>query len=226
MSSPVPLLEKITYYIVKRKGKQIRPMFVFLCAKLCGQVSESSYHAASLVEILHTATLVHDDVVDDANKRRGFFSINALWKNKIAVLCGDYLLSKGLLLAVDNEEFQLLKIVSEAVKAMSEGELLQIEKARRLDIKEEIYYDIIKGKTASLISAACAAGAASTTKDETVIQKIKTFGEYIGISFQIKDDLFDFGEDDIGKPLGIDIKEKKMTLPLICLLYTSPSPRD
>ena len=218
MSSPVPLLEKITYYIVKRKGKQIRPMFVFLCAKVCGQVSESTYHAASLVEILHTATLVHDDVVDDANKRRGFFSINALWKNKIAVLCGDYLLSKGLLLAVDNEEFQLLKIVSEAVKAMSEGELLQIEKARRLDIKEDIYYDIIKGKTASLISAACAAGAASTTQDEAIIQKIKTFGEYIGISFQIKDDLFDFGEDDIGKPLGIDIKEKKMTLPLIYAL--------
>ena len=218
MSSPVPLLEKITYYIVKRKGKQIRPMFVFLCAKVCGQVSESTYHAASLVEILHTATLVHDDVVDDANKRRGFFSINALWKNKIAVLCGDYLLSKGLLLAIDNEEFQLLKIVSEAVKAMSEGELLQIEKARRLDIKEDIYYDIIKGKTASLISAACAAGAASTTQDEATIQKIKTFGEYIGISFQIKDDLFDFGEDDIGKPLGIDIKEKKMTLPLIYAL--------
>ncbi len=218
MSSPVPLLEKITYYIVKRKGKQVRPMFVFLCAKLCGQVTESTYHAASLVEILHTATLVHDDVVDDANKRRGFFSINALWKNKIAVLCGDYLLSKGLLLAIDNEEFQLLKIVSTAVKAMSEGELLQIEKARRLDIKEEIYYDIIKGKTASLISAACAAGAASTTPDKDVIEKIRTFGEYIGISFQIKDDLFDFGEDDIGKPLGIDIKEKKMTLPLIYAL--------
>ncbi len=218
MSSPVPLLDKITYYIVKRKGKQVRPMFVFLCAKLCGEVGKSTYHAASLVEILHTATLVHDDVVDDANKRRGFFSINALWKNKIAVLCGDYLLSKGLLLAIDNEEFQLLKIVSTAVKAMSEGELLQIEKARRLDIKEDVYYDIIKGKTASLISAACAAGAASTTKDEAIVEKIRTFGEYIGISFQIKDDLFDFGEDDIGKPLGIDIKEKKMTLPLIYAL--------
>jgi len=218
MSSPVPLLEKITYYIVKRKGKQVRPMFVFLCAKLCGEVSESSYHAASLVEILHTATLVHDDVVDDANKRRGFFSINALWKNKIAVLCGDYLLSKGLLLAIDNNEFELLRIVSTAVKAMSEGELLQIEKARRLDIKEDIYYDIIKGKTASLISAACAAGAASTTDDKVVIEKVRKFGELIGISFQIKDDLFDFGDDDVGKPLGIDIKEKKMTLPLIYAL--------
>jgi len=197
MSSPVPLLEKITYYIVKRKGKQVRPMFVFLCAKLCGEVTESSYHAASLVEILHTATLVHDDVVDDADKRRGFFSINALWKNKIAVLCGDYLLSKGLLLAIDNNE---------------------IEKARRLDIKEDIYYDIIKGKTASLISAACAAGAASTTDDKEVIDKVREFGELIGISFQIKDDLFDFGDSDVGKPLGIDIKEKKMTLPLIYAL--------
>jgi len=218
MSSPVPLLEKITYYIVKRKGKQVRPMFVFLCAKLCGEVTESSYHAASLVEILHTATLVHDDVVDDADKRRGFFSINALWKNKIAVLCGDYLLSKGLLLAIDNNEFELLRIVSTAVKAMSEGELLQIEKARRLDIKEDIYYDIIKGKTASLISAACAAGAASTTDDKEVIDKVREFGELIGISFQIKDDLFDFGDSDVGKPLGIDIKEKKMTLPLIYAL--------
>lgn len=221
MSSPVPLLEKITYYIVKRKGKQVRPMFVFLCAKLCGEVNESSYHAASLVEILHTATLVHDDVVDDANKRRGFFSINALWKNKIAVLCGDYLLSKGLLLAIDNNEFELLRIVSNAVKAMSEGELLQIEKARRLDIKEDIYYEIIKGKTASLISAACAAGAATTTDDKATVEKIKQFGEYIGISFQIKDDLFDFGDDDVGKPLGIDIKEKKMTLPLIYALENS-----
>jgi len=218
MNSPVPLLSKITRYIVKRKGKQVRPMFVFLSAKLCGEINDSSYTAASLVELLHTATLVHDDVVDEANKRRGFFSINALWKNKIAVLVGDYLLSKGLLLALDNEEYQLLQIVSRAVKAMSEGELLQIEKARRLDIKEQIYFDIIKGKTASLISAACAAGAASTSDDPKVIEKMRMFGEKIGISFQIKDDLFDFGTSDVGKPLGIDIKEKKMTLPLIYAL--------
>lgn len=218
MNSPVPLLSKITRYIVKRKGKQVRPMFVFLSAKLCGEINDSSYTAASLVELLHTATLVHDDVVDEANKRRGFFSINALWKNKIAVLVGDYLLSKGLLLALDNEEYQLLQIVSRAVKAMSEGELLQIEKARRLDIKEEIYFDIIKGKTASLISAACAAGAASTSDDPKVIEQMRLFGEKIGISFQIKDDLFDFGTSDVGKPLGIDIKEKKMTLPLIYAL--------
>lgn len=218
MNSPVPLLSKITRYIVKRKGKQVRPMFVFLSAKLCGEINESSYTAASLVELLHTATLVHDDVVDEANKRRGFFSINALWKNKIAVLVGDYLLSKGLLLAVDNEEYQLLQIVSRAVKAMSEGELLQIEKARRLDIKESVYFDIIQGKTASLISAACAAGAASTTDDKEVIESMRLFGEKIGISFQIKDDLFDYGTIDVGKPLGIDIKEKKMTLPLIYAL--------
>ncbi len=218
MNSPVPLLSKITRYIVKRKGKQVRPMFVFLSAKLCGEINESSYTAASLVELLHTATLVHDDVVDEANKRRGFFSINALWKNKIAVLVGDYLLSKGLLLAVDNEEYQLLQIVSRAVKAMSEGELLQIEKARRLDIKESVYFDIIQGKTASLISAACAAGAASTTDDKEVIESMRLFGVKIGISFQIKDDLFDYGTIDVGKPLGIDIKEKKMTLPLIYAL--------
>ena len=218
MNSPVPLLSKITRYIVKRKGKQVRPMFVFLSAKLCGEINESSYTAASLVELLHTATLVHDDVVDESNKRRGFFSINALWKNKIAVLVGDYLLSKGLLLAVDNEEYQLLQIVSRAVKAMSEGELLQIEKARRLDIKESVYFDIIQGKTASLISAACAAGAASTTDDKEVIESMRLFGEKIGISFQIKDDLFDYGTIDVGKPLGIDIKEKKMTLPLIYAL--------
>ncbi len=218
MSSPVPLLSSVTRYMVRRKGKQIRPMFVLLAAKTCGEINESSYTAASLVELLHSATLVHDDVVDDANKRRGFFSINALWKNKIAVLVGDYLLSKGLLLALDNEEYQLLQIVSTAVKAMSEGELLQLEKARRLDIKEDIYFDIIKGKTASLISAACAAGAASTTKDPAIIDKMKLFGEKIGIAFQIKDDLFDFGTDDVGKPLGIDIKEKKMTLPLIYAL--------
>lgn len=218
MASQVPLLDKITYYIVKRKGKQVRPMFVFLCAKLCGETNPSSFNAASMIELLHTATLVHDDVVDDSNERRGFFSINALWKNKIAVLVGDYLLSKGLLLAVENKEYRLLEIVSNAVKEMSEGELLQIEKARRLDIKESIYYDIIRKKTASLISSACGAGASSTTKDDALINKMLSFGEKIGIAFQIRDDLFDFGVEDIGKPTGIDIKEKKMTLPLIYAL--------
>ncbi len=215
MKSRVPLLDKVTGYIVKRKGKQMRPMFVFLCAKAMGGVKESSYHAASLVEMLHTATLVHDDVVDEAMERRGFFSINALWKNKIAVLVGDYLLSRGLLLALDNNEYRLLQILSRAVKEMSEGEMLQLEKARRLDIKEDIYYQIIKAKTASLIAAACGAGAASAGADDDAIEKMRMFGEKIGMSFQIRDDLFDFGTDDVGKPLGIDIKEKKMTLPLI-----------
>jgi octaprenyl-diphosphate synthase len=224
MRSPVPLLDKITYYIVRRKGKQVRPMFVFLAAKLCGEVSESTYNAASLVELLHTATLVHDDVVDDSYERRGFFSINALWKNKIAVLVGDYLLSQGLLLSLKNKEFRLLEIVSDAVKSMSEGELLQIEKARRLDIKEEIYYEIIRQKTASLISSACGAGAASVTKDESMIGKMRLFGEKIGMAFQIRDDLFDFGTDDVGKPLGIDIKEKKLTLPLIYALDRASRP--
>ncbi len=218
MKSPVPLLDRITYYIVRRKGKQVRPMFVFLCAQLCGKVNDSSFTAASLIELLHTATLVHDDVVDDAYERRGFFSINALWKNKVAVLVGDFLLSKGFLLALDKKEFQLLEIMSSAVKLMAEGELLQMEKARRLDIREEIYYDIIKGKTASLIASACAAGAASSNKDPEMIEKMRLFGEKIGIAFQIKDDLFDFGTDDVGKPRGIDIKEKKMTLPLIYAL--------
>lgn len=218
MRSPVSLLDKITYYIVRRKGKQVRPMFVFLSAKLCGEVREATYSAASLVELLHTATLVHDDVVDDAFERRGFFSINALWKNKIAVLVGDYLFSQGMLLALRNKEYRLLEIVSDAVKAMSEGELLQIEKARRLDIQEDIYYDIIRQKTASLIASACSAGAASTTQDEEVIERMRLFGEKIGIAFQIRDDLFDFGTNDVGKPLGIDIKEKKMTLPLIYAL--------
>ena len=218
MRSTVPLLDKITFYIVRRKGKQVRPMFVFLSAKLCGEVGDSTYSAASLVELLHTATLVHDDVVDDSFERRSFFSVNALWKNKIAVLVGDYLFSQGMLLALRNKEFQLLEIVSEAVKAMSEGELLQIEKARRLDIKEEVYYEIIRQKTASLIAAACAAGAASTTSDDQLIQRMHQFGEKIGIAFQIRDDLLDFGTDDIGKPRGIDIKEKKLTLPLIYAL--------
>ena len=218
MRSHVPLLDKITYYIVKRKGKQVRPMFILLSAQLCGEVNDASYHAASLVELLHTASLVHDDVVDDSNERRGFFSINALWKNKIAVIVGDYLFSQGMLLCVRNKQYQLLEIVSNAVKELAEGELLQMEKARRLDIEESIYYDIIRQKTASLIAASCAAGAASSTQDEEQIEKMRQFGEKIGIAFQIRDDLFDFGTDDVGKPLGIDIKEKKMTLPLIYAL--------
>ena len=219
MSSPVPLLERITHYIVRRKGKQMRPMFVFLSAKaLSGTVSERSYRAASLIELLHTATLVHDDVVDDSNMRRGFFSINALWKNKIAVLVGDYLLSKGLLLSVDNEDFDLLKIVSTAVREMSEGELLQIEKARKLDITEDVYFDIIRQKTATLIAACTAAGARSVGADNEMVQRFHRFGELIGIAFQIKDDLFDYTNAKIGKPTGIDIKEQKMTLPLIYTL--------
>ena len=222
MKSSVPLLDKITTYIVKRKGKQIRPMFVFLSAQLNGEINDSTHRAAALIELLHTATLVHDDVVDDSNERRGFFSVNALWKNKIAVLIGDFLLSKGLLLSLDNNDFHLLKIVSTAVREMSEGELLQIEKARRLDISEEIYFDIITKKTATLIAACCAAGTASVTADESRINLARDFGTMTGIAFQIKDDLFDFGHDEqIGKPTGIDIKEKKMTLPLIYALNNS-----
>jgi len=222
MRSEVALLDRITYYIVQRKGKQMRPMFVLLSARLFDEVNESTYVAASLVELLHTATLVHDDVVDEAYERRGFFSINALWKNKIAVLVGDYLLSRGLLLSLENDHFQLLKIVSRAVRAMSEGELLQIEKARRLDIREDIYFDIIRQKTASLIAAACAAGAASTGIQNGPIEKMRLLGEKIGMAFQIKDDLFDFGDENTGKPKGIDIKEKKMTLPLIYALNHAP----
>jgi octaprenyl-diphosphate synthase len=219
MKSSAPLLDKITQYIVKRKGKQMRPMFVFLTAQLCGTVNDSTYRAAALIELLHTATLVHDDVVDDSNMRRGFFSVNALWKNKIAVLVGDFLLSRGLLLSIDNGDFLLLKIVSEAVREMSEGELLQIEKARRLDIAEPVYFEIIRQKTASLIASCCCCGAASVSDDEEVHKRMKQFGEYTGIAFQIKDDLFDYGSmSDIGKPTGIDIKEKKMTLPLIFAL--------
>lgn len=220
MKSEVALLDKITHYIIKRKGKQMRPMFVFLTAKtLNGKVEESTYTAASLIELLHTATLVHDDVVDDANERRGFFSVNALWKNKIAVLVGDYLLSRGLLMSVDNKEYQLLKIVSTSVREMSEGELLQIEKARKLDITEDIYFEIIRQKTASLIASCCAAGAASVTTDEVLIAKMKKFGELVGLAFQIKDDIFDYGTGDkIGKPTGNDIRERKMTLPLIYAL--------
>ena len=223
MSSKVALLNRITYYIVNRKGKQMRPMFVFLTAKLLnnGQVNERTYRGASVIELIHTATLVHDDVVDDSNKRRGFFSINALWKNKIAVLVGDYLLSKGLLLSIDNGDFDLLKIISVAVREMSEGELLQIEKARRLDITEEVYYDIIRQKTATLIAACCSLGACSVKPDSTDVETFRKFGELIGMAFQIKDDLFDYGEERIGKPTGIDIKEQKMTLPLIFVLNKS-----
>ena len=220
MSSKVALLNRITYYIVNRKGKQMRPMFVFLTAKLLnnGEVNERTYRGASVIELIHTATLVHDDVVDDSNKRRGFFSVNALWKNKIAVLVGDYLLSKGLLLSIDHGDFDLLKIISVAVREMSEGELLQIEKARRLDITEEVYYDIIRQKTATLIAACCSLGACSVKPDSDEVEKFRKFGELIGMAFQIKDDLFDYGEERIGKPTGIDIKEQKMTLPLIFVL--------
>jgi octaprenyl-diphosphate synthase len=218
VKSKVPLLDRIMRYIVNRKGKQLRPKFVLLSAKLGGEINITTLRAASLVELLHTATLVHDDVVDDAAERRGFFSINALWKNKVAVLVGDYLLSKGLLLSLDNNDFEVLKILSEAVKMMSEGELLQIEKARNLNVQEEIYYEIIKGKTASLLASACGAGASTTFKDTIKIEKLKLFGEKTGMAFQIKDDLFDYGSENIGKPTGNDIKEKKLTLPLIYTL--------
>lgn len=215
MKTKTPLLDAIMKYIVKQKGKRVRPMFVFLAASVTGKISEATYRGAALIELLHTATLVHDDVVDDSDERRGFFSINALWKNKIAVLVGDYLLSKGLLLAVGNKDFRLLEIVSDAVREMSEGELLQIEKTRKLNITEEIYFEIIRQKTATLISSACAVGAASVNSSEDVISKMKLFGEKAGIAFQIKDDLLDFGSEDTGKPHGIDLKEKKITLPLI-----------
>src|SRR6185436_8984527 len=221
MYTRVLLLDKIMNYIVKRKGKQMRPMFVFLSAGICGGITESTFRGASLIELLHTATLVHDDVVDDANYRRGFFSVNALWKNKIAVLVGDFLLSRGLMLSIENKEFELLGLVTEAVKEMSEGELLQMEKARHLDITEEVYFDIIRQKTASLISSCCAVGASSAKANEETVKRMKQVGSQIGMAFQIKDDLFDYGEDEIGKPLGIDIKEKKMTLPLIHALSKS-----
>ena len=215
MSSKVALLNRITHYIVNRKGKQMRPMFVFLTAKLLGKTNERTFRAASVIELIHTATLVHDDVVDGSDKRRGFFSINALWKNKIAVLVGDFLLSKGLLLCIDNKDFDLLEIISVAVREMSEGELLQIEKARSLNIKEEIYYEVIRKKTATLIASCCALGACSVDASQKDIKKMTYFGEKIGMAFQIKDDLFDYGQQRIGKPTGIDIRERKMTLPLI-----------
>jgi octaprenyl-diphosphate synthase len=218
VKSNTALLDTVMKYIIKRKGKQLRPMFVFLSAKLHGEINESTYRAAALVEMLHTATLVHDDVVDESMERRGFFSINAIWKNKIAVLVGDYLLSKGLLLSTNNNEFEQLHIMSDAIRQMSEGELLQIEKTRKLNINEAVYFEIIKNKTASLLSSACAVGAYSTSKDTAITNQMKLFGEKTGIAFQIKDDLFDYGTDDIGKPTGNDIKEKKMTLPLIYTL--------
>ena len=227
MSSRVALLNRISHYIVNRKGKQMRPMFVFLVAKMVskGAVNERTYRGASVIELIHTATLVHDDVVDDSNRRRGFFSINALWKNKIAVLVGDYLLSKGLLLSIDHGDFDLLRIISVAVREMSEGELLQIEKARRLDITEEVYYEIIRQKTATLIAACCALGACSVQESEAEVEKMHRFGELIGMAFQIKDDLFDYTDGPIGKPTGIDIKEQKMTLPLIYSLQHAEEKR-
>ncbi len=223
MASPVPLLDKITNHILRRKGKQMRPLFVFLSAGMAGGITEQSFHAASLVELLHTATLVHDDVVDDAEERRGYFSLQALWGKKVAVLVGDYLLSRGLLLALDNGAYRLLHILSVAVREMSEGELLQIQKARRLNITEEVYFEVIRQKTASLIAAACASGAASAGANDEDIERAHLLGEKAGIAFQIKDDLLDFGDADIGKPLGIDIKEKKMTLPLIYALQQAPA---
>lgn len=219
MQSDVSLLEKINHYIIKRKGKQVRPMFVFLCAKMLGENADKTYDAAILIELLHTATLVHDDVVDDANERRGSFSVNAIWKNKIAVLVGDFMLSKILLLSLEKENTELLKIIARSVKDMSEGELLQIEKARLLDITEDIYYDVIKKKTASLISSCCEIGAASVNADEEMRKKMKDFGEKVGLAFQIKDDIFDYGDGtNIGKPTGTDIRERKLTLPIIYVL--------
>lgn len=216
------ILKHVLRYIIKTKGKKMRPMFVFLSAKIVGEVNESTYRTASMIELLHTATLVHDDVVDDSLQRRSFFSINALWKNKITVLVGDYLLAKGLLLSIDNEDFELLKITSNAVKEMSEGELLQIEKARKLDITEDVYFEIIRSKTASLLASACSAGAYSASQEPKTTESFRQFGENIGIAFQIKDDLLDYGHSSTGKPSGGDIKEKKMTLPLIYTLQVAP----
>ena len=226
VKSKTPLLDTVMRYVLRRKGKQVRPMFVFLSAKMFAPVNDSTYRAAALVEMLHTASLVHDDVVDESFERRGFFSINALWKNKVAVLVGDYLLAKGLLLSTENGEFEQLQIMSEAVKKISEGELLQIEKSRKLNLDENIYYEIIKGKTASLLSAACGVGAFSTTRDPEIVSSMKEFGENVGVAFQIKDDLFDYGSANIGKPTGNDIQEKKLTLPLIYTLNkVDPSTR-
>lgn len=223
MKSEVPMLDKVTHYVIRRKGKQMRPMFIFLTAKMLGNINDKTYDAATLVELLHTATLVHDDVVDDANERRGFFSVNALWKNKIAVLVGDYMLSKVLTLSIEKNNADLLEIVARTVKEMSEGELLQIEKARKMDITEEVYFNVIKKKTASLIATCCEGGALSADRQD-ISEKMRLFGETIGIAFQIKDDIFDYGTpDDIGKPTGLDIRERKMTLPLIYVLNTAPA---
>ena len=223
MNSKIPLLNRITHYVVNRKGKQMRPMFIFLTAKMLtdGKISEKVYRAASVIELIHTASLVHDDVVDSSDIRRGFFSLNALWKNKIAVLVGDYLLSRGMLLCIDNDDYDLLKIISNSVKQMSQGELLQIEKARRLDINEETYFKIIEKKTASLISSCCALGAAASGVSKERIDDLSKFGKKIGMAFQLKDDLFDYGEKKIGKPIGIDLREKKLTLPFIYALNNS-----
>jgi len=222
MQSKVPLLDKVTRFIVTTKGKQMRPMFVFLCAKLTGEVNEKTYRGASMIELIHTATLVHDDVVDESFKRRNFFSINALWKNKIAVLVGDFLLSKAVLLSTDHKDYDLLSVISRTIREMSEGELLQLEKARKLDITEDVYYEIIRQKTATLIAACCEIGAVSNGVDENLAKKMMDFGTYTGMAFQIKDDLFDYlSSNVIGKPVGIDIKEQKMTLPLIHTLKTA-----
>jgi octaprenyl-diphosphate synthase len=218
VKSQVPLLDRIMRFIVNRKGKQLRPMFVMLSARLCGPVNETTYRAASLVELLHSATLVHDDVVDESLERRGFFSTYALWKSKVSVLVGDYLLAKGMLLSLDHDDYRILQLLSNAIREMSEGELLQMEKSRSLNFEESTYFEIIKGKTASLLASACAAGAWSTTQDETITEKMRQFGEKVGMAFQIKDDLFDYGSEDIGKPTGNDIREKKLTLPLIYTL--------
>ncbi|MGH2552969.1 MAG: polyprenyl synthetase family protein [Chitinophagaceae bacterium] len=218
VKSQSPLLDRIMRYIVKRKGKQLRPMFVLLSAKLCGKIAEPAYRAASLVELLHTATLVHDDVVDDSSERRGFFSTFALWKTKANVLIGDYLLAKGLLLSLDHNDHRTLHILSDAVRKMSEGELLQLQKSRNLNLKEEIYFEIIQHKTASLLASACAAGAWSSSNDEKITEQMRLFGEKTGMAFQIKDDLFDYASENVGKPTGNDIKEKKLTLPLIYTL--------
>lgn len=223
MKSKVPLLDKITHYIIRRKGKQMRPMFIFLTAKMLGEMNDKAYDAASLVELLHTASLVHDDVVDDANERRGFFSVNALWKNKIAVLVGDYMLSRVLLLSIEKNNVRLLEIVARAVREMSEGELLQIEKARRLDITEEVYFEVIRQKTASLIATCCESGAVAVERED-MAASMRKFGELVGLAFQVKDDIFDYGTlGSIGKPTGIDIRERKMTLPLIYTLNTAPN---
>lgn len=223
VKSQVPSLDRIMSFIVNRKGKQLRPMFVLLSARLCGEINSSTYRAASLVELLHTATLVHDDVVDESLERRGFFSVYALWKTKISVLVGDYLLAKGLLLSLDHDDFRILQLLSNAVRLMSEGELLQLQKARSLNLNEDTYFEIIRNKTASLLASACAAGAYSVSHDETVAEKLRMFGEKVGIAFQIKDDLFDYGDESVGKPTGNDIKEKKLTLPLIYTLNSSSS---